>query len=133
MHRFVAIAIAVALVVSGSGSASGKTVDLAVSPNPATLGGRVRHDVGVGASARLDVWVSASGFESPGLGTLPPGGWSLECCPPRTAGTPAWHFRSSSIVVPGVYRFGAVARMRGTWLSTAVVGGSAASVGVRVR
>jgi hypothetical protein len=133
MKRFMIVATLVALVLGGSVGAHAKVIDLTASPNPATLGERVRHDVSLGASARLEIWVSATGFEQPGLGTLPPGAWFAECCPSQTAGTPAWHFRSLAIVPPGTYRFGAVARTRGTWLSSGLAGGTLASVWARVR
>jgi hypothetical protein len=110
-----------------------KVVDLQASPNPAMLRDRVRHTVSVGATGKLDVWVSASGFEAPGAGTLPPGRWTFECCPSQTAGTSAWHYRSTSPVSSGTYRFTAVTRARGRFLSTAAVGGSAANVWVWVR
>jgi hypothetical protein len=133
MKRFAIVATLVTLVLGGSVAAHAKIIDLAASPNPATLGERVRHDVSLGVSARLEIWVSARGFEQPGLGTLPSGAWSAGCCPSQTAGTPAWYFRSSSIAPPGAYRFGAVSRARGTWLSSAVAGGTLASVWARVR
>ena len=112
--------------------ARAKVVGIDASPNPAVVGDRVRHTVEVGAVARLDVWVSAVGFQGPGSGTLPPGTWSLECCPSQTLGTSAWHYRSLGVVVPGSYRFNAVARARGTFLSTAMVAGSTASVTIRI-
>lgn len=113
--------------------AAAKTVGVTASPNPARVGDRVRHDVEVGTVGRLDVWVSARGFDRPGQGTLPAGTWSYECCPGQTAGTPAWHYRSSSFVAQGAYRFGAVARLPGTFLSTALVAGVSASVWIRIR
>ena len=127
------VALVVLGVVVTAGAAIAKTVGLSASPNPARVGDRVRHDVEVGASARLEVWISARGFERPGTGTLPSGTWSLECCPQQTAGTPAWHYRSSAVVAPGAYRFGAVAAQSGSYLSSALVGGSVATVWVRIR
>ena len=112
--------------------AEAKLVEIGASPNPARVGNTVRHTLALGAAGRLEVWVSAAGFERPGTGTLPPGSWALECCPPRTAGTPAYHFRSFGIASPGSYRFGAVARTRGTFLSSAAVGFSFDSVSIRV-
>jgi hypothetical protein len=112
--------------------AEAKLVDIGASPNPARVGTSVRHTVALGTSGRLEVWVSAAGFQRPGTGTLPPGSWTAECCPARTAGTPAWHYRSFVIVPPGSYRFGAVARMRGTFLSSAAVGFSADGVTIRI-
>jgi hypothetical protein len=112
--------------------ASAKTIDLSASPNPAHLGNRVRHDITVGSVGRLEIWVSASGFQQPGSGTLPAGVWSFECCPSQTAGTPAWHYRSSGTVRTGPYRFNATTRARGTFLSTAFVAGQSASVWIRV-
>lgn len=112
--------------------AQAKVVGIDASPNPALVGDRVRHTVEVGATARLDVWVSAAGFQAPGSGTLPPGTWSAECCPSQTLGTPAWHYRSTGVVAAGSYRFNAVARARGTFLSTAMVAGASASVTIRI-
>jgi hypothetical protein len=133
MKRFVIAAVVVASTLASSGVAEAKIVDLTASPNPATLGDRVRHEVSVGVYARLDVWVSASGFEQPGTGTLPPGAWGYQCCPSQTAGTAAWHYRSNATVVPGTYRFGAVTRARGQWLSSALVGGTLKTVWIAVR
>ncbi|HWO71217.1 MAG TPA: hypothetical protein VNP94_10760 [Actinomycetota bacterium] len=107
-------------------------VTIAASPNPAVLGQRVRHTVGVGMSGGLQVWVSATGFSQPGMGTLPPGTWTWECCPSQTAGTPAWHYRSARAVSPGTYAFGAYARTRGTFLSTASVSTAVARVWIRI-
>jgi hypothetical protein len=134
MRRLVVCAaVCVALCAVVIAPAVAKTVGIAASPNPARIGDRVRHDVSVGASGRLEAWVSAAGFERPGSGTLPSGTWSLECCPGQTAGTPAWHFRSASNVTPGAYRFGAIARAAGTYLSTAALAGGSAGVWVRIR
>lgn len=130
MRRFVVLtALVVGLVAA---PAQAKVVGIDASPNPAMLGDRVRHTVEVGTVARLDVWVSALGFQAPGSGGLPPGTWTIECCPSQTLGTSAWHYRSSGVVVPGSYRFNAVARARGTFLSTAMVAGFTASVTVRI-
>ena len=74
---------------------------------------RVRHTVNLGAPTRLELYVSAAGFERPGTGTLPAASWIYRCCPAQTAGTPAWYYRSNAGVAPGSYRFGAVARARG--------------------
>jgi hypothetical protein len=109
-----------------------EAITIAASPNPASFGERVRHTVGVGVSGGLHVWVSATGFSQPGMGTLPPGTWTWECCPSQTAGTPAWHYRSARTVSPGTYAFGAYARARGTFLSTAAVGAAVARVWVRI-
>ena len=125
----VVTALVVGLVAS---PAQAKVVGIDASPNPAVVGDHVRHTVEVGAVARLDVWVSASGFQAPGSGTLPLGTWSIECCPSQTLGTSAWHYRSSGVAAPGSYRFNAVARIRGTFLSTATVAGSTASVTIRI-
>ena len=125
----VALALLVAL---GATPASAKVVGISASPNPARLGDRVRHTVEVGVYGPLEVWVSASGFQSPGLGTLPGGTWSYECCPAQTAGTPAWHYRSSSFSAPGTYRFRAMSQLRGTFLSTASAGGTSAGVWIRI-
>jgi len=128
------LAIALALLVAlGATPASAKVVGISASPNPALLGDRVRHTVVVGVYGPLDVWISANGFGQPGGGTLPPGTWSYECCPGQTAGTPAWHYRSSSPAAPGSYRVGAVTRLRGSFLSTAAVSGTSAWVWIQVR
>ena len=130
MRKWVVVTtLVVGLVAS---PAQAKVVGIDASPNPAVVGDHVRHTVVVGAVARLDVWVSALGFQPPGLGTLPPGTWSIECCPSQTLGTSAWHYRSFGIATPGSYRFNAVARTRGTFLSTAAVAGSTASVTIRI-
>ena len=126
------LVVAALLVGLVAAPAQGKVVGIDASPNPAVVGDRVRHTVEVGAVARLDVWVSAVGFQAPGSGTLPPGTWSLECCPSQTLGTSAWHYRSLGVVAPGSYRFNAVAKARGTFLSTAMVAGSTASVTIRI-
>lgn len=108
-------------------------VGIVASPNPARVGDQVRHSVEVGTFGRLEVWVSASGFYRPGSGSLPAGTWAFECCPRQTAGTPAWHYRSSSPVAPGSFRFGAGARSPGSFLSTASIAGSSAGVWIRIR
>ncbi|HET9249524.1 MAG TPA: hypothetical protein VFP13_06240 [Actinomycetota bacterium] len=125
------VALSLALVLSAA-PAHAKLVDLTASPNPAALGTQVRHSVSLGAPARLEVYVSAVGFERPGTGTLPPGSWTYRCCPGQTAGTPAWHYRSNSGVAPGSYRFGAVARARGWFLSTAVTTVGSEGVWIRI-
>jgi hypothetical protein len=131
VRRFIfVIALIVALSSAPSARAGQLTFD--ASPNPASVGQRVVHTIGVGVSGRLDVWVSAQGFGKPRLGTLPSGSWSWRCCPSQTAGTPAWHFRSSSTVPPDTYRFGADARQRGAYLSTATVGIVSATVWIRI-
>jgi hypothetical protein len=133
MKRYLAIAMFLLVFADGGGVAGAKVVGLDGAPNPAVLGDRVRHTIDLGVAARLEVWVSAAGFEQPGPGTLPAGTWSYSCCPSQTAGTSAWHFRSASIVAPGSFRFTAVARARGTFLSSALAGGTIASVWIRVR
>ena len=130
-RSLIAVAIAMALVVTAA-PAHAKFVDLAASPNPAFVGNQVRHTVSLGASARLDLYVSAVGFQRPGTGTLPPGSWSYRCCPSQTAGTPAWYYRSNSGAAPGSYRFGAVARARGVFLSTASTTIGSANVWIRI-
>jgi hypothetical protein len=132
MKRFLAGAVLLVVIAGGAGVADAKIVGITASPNPVVLGDRVRHTVEVGAYARLDVWISATGFQQPGAGTMPGGAWSYECCPSQTAGTPAWHFRSGGTVVPGSYRFGAVTRARGTFLSSALVVGTMATTWVRI-
>jgi len=112
--------------------AQAKVVGISASPNPAPLGAHVRHTLNVGSPGRLDVWVSATGFQQPVLGTLPPGAWSFECCPSQVAGTPAWHYRSFGVAPPGSYRFNAVGRTRGTYLSSAMVLGTSAGVSIRI-
>jgi len=123
----------VLVVALGAAPAGAKVVGISASPNPARLGDRVRHTVEVGTSGRLDVWVSAPGFYRPGIGTLPIGAWSYECCPGQTAGTPAWHYRSSGTAGPGLYGFGAATRARGSFLSTALVSGASASVWILIQ
>jgi len=132
MRRCIAI-VALVGAVAGGGVASAKVLALTASPNPAVVGDRVRHDLSVEAYARLDVWVSAAGFRQPGAGTLPAGTWAYECCPAQTAGAPAWHYRSASSIPPGAYRFGAVARAPGSFLSSASSAGTTASIWIRVR
>lgn len=127
------LGVLVLVVALGAAPASAKVVGISASPNPAALGDRVRHTVEVGTYARLEVWVSALGFDRPATGTLPSGAWSYECCPSQTAGTPAWHFRTSANARPGTYGFNAVTRARGSFLSTARVVSSSASVWVSVR
>jgi hypothetical protein len=135
MKRFAwsaAAAVAVALILLG-GVAAAKTLSITASPNPARVGDRVRHEIVTPVVGRLDVWVSATGFDRPSLGRLPNGAWSFECCPPQTAGTAAWHYRSSSFVPAGQYRFPAIARTRGTFLSTVVSAGATSHVWVAIR
>ncbi len=134
MKRSLSATLLVAVLVGilGTAPAGAKLVELTASPNPAKLGGNVRHSVALGTIGRLEAWVSATGFERPGPGTLPPGSWVFECCPSRTAGTPAWHYRSFGSAPPGSYRFGATARMRGTFLSSVAVGFTSDSVWIRV-
>jgi hypothetical protein len=128
------VVLLTAMVVCLTASpALAKVIGITASPNPASVGSSVRHTVEVGTTGRLDVWVSASGFRAPGLGTLPPGAWVIECCPGQTAGTVAWHYRSSGVVTQGVYRFNAVALAPGLFRSTAAAVGSVASVWVRIR
>ena len=98
--------------------AHAKLVELTASPNPAGVGDRVRHTVSIVGPTRIELFVSAAGFERPGTGTLPPGSWTYRCCPAQTAGTPAWFYRSTVVVPRGSYRFGAVSRARGSFLST---------------
>jgi hypothetical protein len=96
-------------------------VGISASPNPAVVGQKVVHTLRVGVTAPLDIWLSATAFRQPRLGTLPSGRWRLECCPGATAGSYAWHYRSAGGVPPSTYRFGAITRARGTFASTAVV------------
>jgi hypothetical protein len=124
-----ALVALVALVPGRAGAAT--IVDLSASPDPASVGTKVVHVVRVGAYAPLDVWVSASGFEQPRLGTLPPGQWRLECCS-AVEGGQAWHFRSGGGVPPGSYRFGAVARATGLFGSRAAVQASSDVVWIRI-
>jgi hypothetical protein len=122
-------ALATALIAA---PAHAKLVELTASPNPARLGDHVRHTVSLGAPSRIELFVSAAGFERPGTGTLPPGSWSYRCCPPQTAGTPAWTYRSNVVAPPGSYRFGVSARARGSFLSTLVAVVGSDGVWVRV-
>jgi hypothetical protein len=112
--------------------AHAKLVELTASPNPAGLGAHVRHTVSIGAASRIELFVSAAGFERPGTGTLPPGAWAYRCCPAQTAGSPAWYYRSNVIAGRGSYRFGAYARSRGMFLSTAVTPLGVDGVWVRI-
>ena len=133
MKRSWSAALLVAMLVGVLAAPAGaKLVDIGAAPNPAVVGTSVRHTVALGAHGRLEVWVSAAGFERPGTGTLPPGSWVAERCPSRTAGTPAWHYRSFAIAPPGSYRFGTTARMRGTFRSSAAVGFSSDAVSIRI-
>ena len=133
MHRTFSAAIVVAVLVGFvAAPVEAKLVELSASPNPANVGSNVRHSVALGAPGRLEIWVSATGFERPGMGTLPPGSWTPECCPSRTAGTSAWHYRSFGVVPPGSYRFGAIGRRRGQFLSSAAVASTVDSVWIRL-
>jgi len=135
MRRFMVVVGLLACLVplAGAAPALGKAaVEISASPNPVVIGRRVAHTVTVAVSARLDVWVSAAGFAQPELGSLPPGTWTQECCPSQTAGTTAWHYRSTWPAQPGSYRFGADARRTGSYLSTATLGFTTSSVWVRV-
>jgi hypothetical protein len=112
--------------------AHAKLVEITASPNPAGLGERVRHTLSIGGPSRIEVFVSAAGFERPGIGTLPPGPWVYRCCPHQTAGTPAWTYRSNVVAPSGCYRFGAYARARGTFLSMVVTTMGRDGVWVRI-
>lgn len=112
--------------------AQAKLVALTASPNPAGLGVHVRHTLSMGGPSRIELFISAVGFERPGTGTLPPGSWAYRCCPAQTAGTPAWYYRSTVVAPAGTYGFRALARSRGTFLSTASTSIGSASVWVRV-
>ncbi len=127
----VGLSLVLSLFSSPSAAVASPQVRLAAAPNPAAVGQRVVHTVDQFGGGPLQVWVSAKGFAKPGLGTLPPGSWSWECCPAESAGTPAWHYRSA-YAGAGSYRFGAVAQVRGTYLSSATVGASSTAVWVRV-
>jgi hypothetical protein len=130
--RKLIVLLAVALVLLPGPAAEAASVSIQAVPNPARLGDRVTHTVGTSTYGYLNVWISARGFGQPGLGSLPPGSWRLECCPSETAGTAAWHYRSNTAVGSGTYRFGATTRSRGTFLSTARLGVSTATVWVRI-
>jgi hypothetical protein len=47
-------------------------------------------------------------------------------------GTPAWYYRAHAGVVPGSYRFGALARTREQLLSTAITTVGSDTVWVRI-
>lgn len=127
------VALAAIAVLGGTPSASALGwVSLGASPNPAVVGERVQHAVTVGTLGRLELWVSAKGFDRPGLGTLPSGSWTKECCPAQTAGTTAWHYRSTIAVTPGEFRFGARSRRTGTFLSSAMLGAASTQLWVHV-
>ena len=128
-RTLLALALAVTFVAA---PAHAKLVEIAASPNPVGLGDHVRHTVSIGGPARIEVYVSVTGFERPGNGTLPPGSWTYRCCPPQTAGTPAWHYRSNAISPPGAYRFGTYARARGSFRSTVVTPLGTDSVSIRI-
>lgn len=119
------------VVVFAAAPAQAKIVDLTASPSP-QAGVRTSDTVSIGAPVRLDLYVSAVGFDRPGIGTLPPGSWTYRCCPSQTSGTAAWFYRSTNVVRPGEYRFGALARTRGLFLSTAWTTAGSASVWIRI-
>lgn len=125
-----ALAVAVALLPRSAVAAGPVTIQ--ASPNPAYLGTRVVHTVGLSTTGYLNVWVSAKGFDRPGIGSLPSGSWRWECCPAETAGTAAWHYRSSIVARPGIFRFGAMTRSRGAFLSTARAAVYGSTVWVRI-
>jgi hypothetical protein len=128
--RKVLVMIAASFVLTGALPASASPLQVAASPNRASVGQRVVHTIGLGGSGRLDVWISAIGFGKPELGTLPSGSWTLECCPTQTAGTYAWHYRSWRSAPSGRYRFGADAVHPGTYRSTAAIPLVSASIRV---
>jgi len=130
-RTFVSAVVLATLLVVWPAEAAGP-VTIQASPNPAYVGARVVHTVGLSTYGYLNVWVSAKGFDQPGIGSLPPGSWRWECCPAETAGTAAWHYRSSIVAKPGSYRFAPMTRSRGVFLSTARVGFFGSSVWVRV-
>ena len=130
LKTILALTVAFALLPRPAEAAGQVTIQ--ASPNPAYLGTRVVHTVALSTYGYLNVWVSAKGFDQPGIGSLPPGSWRWECCPAETAGTAAWHYRSSTVARPGIFRFGAMTRSRGAFLSTARVGVSSSTVWVRV-
>ena len=113
-------------------AATAGSVAVQASPNPAYLGKRVVHTVGLSTSGYLNVWVSAKGFDQPRIGSLPPGSWRWECCPAEAAGAAAWHYRSSTVARPSIYRFGAMTRSRGAFLSTARPAVYSSTVSVRI-
>ncbi len=131
MRKMLVVAVLLGALSPVAAEASPQ-ISIAASPNPAAVGQRVVHTVGLLGGGGLQVWVSARGFAKPGLGTLPPGAWVFECCPPQTAGTPAWHYRSATYAPAGSYRFGALAQVRGTFESSAAVGASSTNVWVRL-
>ncbi|MEW6059831.1 MAG: hypothetical protein AB1551_06790 [Actinomycetota bacterium] len=132
MRKMAVIAAALLVLSAGPAGAAGP-VTIQASPNPALVGQRVVHTVRTSVPGPLDIWVSAAGFNQPGLGTLPPGSWTRECCPAETNWTAAWHYHSYRAALAGTYTFGATSRWRGLFLSTARLGGARASVWVRVQ
>src|SRR5262245_36939821 len=99
MRRLVVVlTLAIGLVAA---PAHAKVVGIDAVPNPAVVGDRVRHTIEVGTVGRLEAWVSAAGFQTPGVGTLPAGSWTIECCPSQALGAPAWHYRSFGVALPG--------------------------------
>jgi hypothetical protein len=131
MRKLMIVAAALLTLSAGPAQAAGP-VSIQVSPNPVPLGQRTFHTIQVRFPGPLDVWVSAVGFDQPGLGTLPPGTWTRECCSAETNRTSAWHYRSVRDVPVGTYHFGTKSRSRGLFLSTARLGGVKASIWVRV-
>jgi hypothetical protein len=130
--RKIVMLVALTLALVGAPAKAGSAAQISASPNPVGVGQRVVHTVTTSVYGRLEVWVSARGFAQPGIGTLPPGSWRLECCPTQTAGTPAWHYRSANPWPAGSFRFGADAVRTGSYLSTAAVGVAFGSIWVRV-
>lgn len=130
--RRIFIVVGTSVIFALALPAQASAVQIGAAPNPASVGQRVVHTIGLGAPGRLDVWVSAVGFGRPGLGTLPSGSWSLECCPTQTAGTSAWHYRSTVVAKAGSYRFGADAIGAGTYRSTAATPLASTSILVRL-
>lgn len=126
------LAAAVAFALLPRPAEAAGPVTIQASPNPAYLGTRVVHTVGLSTCGYLNVWVSAKGFDQPGMGSLPSGSWRWECCPAETAGTAAWHYRSSTAARPGIFRFAALTRSRGAFLSTARVATYSSKVWVRI-
>jgi hypothetical protein len=141
MRRFVlAGAAALALipavlapVLAPAAARADGPLSFSASPNPVGVGQTVTFSVSITGMvpARLEVLVSARGFDRPTMGTLPAGSWTYTCCPAEIGG-PAWSYKSFTTVSPGLYRFRAVAWAAGLHAAAAHLGPYRASVLIRV-
>lgn len=126
------LALVVAMATAPGAARGDGPLGLSASPNPAIVGQSVTFGVSISQSvgARLEMWVSARGFDRPTLGSLPLGGWSYQCCTAEVS--PAWYYRSYANAPAGLYRFAATARARGTHPAVARLGAYRASVSIQV-